>query len=185
MTDPNEERLGLMFVHWVTDLPQEDVVRRYRELPLEERVDIEGYAFEKSATALNSEEPYGDRFEILARCFDIFADAEDRPTSPSSVALLRRRAHALRHPEEWRHKQSAAAERNQMSERRLRAMALASSCWTYEPLDVRLRRVEEVLPQLNQLADQARTEGNRREHSAIGQDIADLWKLRDALKRRL
>lgn len=183
MTKSNEERLGRMFLDWVTGLSHDEVVRRYRALAFDERVDVEGYAFEESGAALNSDEPYGERFEVLARCFDVFADADDAPPLLSSENLLRRRARALRSPDEWREEHRAAAKQNQMSDRRLRALALASSCFADEPNDVRLRRIEEVLPQLNELADQADAEGNRREHSAIAEDIVGVWRLRDDLRR--
>ncbi len=185
MTGPNEERVGRMFLNWVATLPREEVVRRYRAMPADQRDDLEGYAFVESAAALNSDEPYGDRLELLARCFDAFADADDASPLLSSEALFRERAEELRHPEGWRKEQEAEAKRHQLSERRLRALALASSCLADEPDDVRLRRIEEVLPQLNQLADQAVAEGDLDDESAIGEDIVGLWRLRDDLRRGL
>ena len=185
MTDPNENRLGRMFLDWVTTLPHEEVLRRYRALGRRDRMDLEGYAFEESAAALNSDEPYGDRLEVLARCFDAFADADDAPPLLSSESLFRERAHELRHPEDWREEQRAEARRSQLSDRRLRALALASSCWADEPRDARLRRIEEVLPELHQLADQAVAEGDSADESAIGEDIVGLWRLRDDLRRGL
>lgn len=154
MTEQDEKRLGSIFYDWVTGLPHEEVLRRYRALAPDDRMAVEGYAFRESAAALNSDEPYGDRLEALAQCFEVFMEGEDVPPMYSSGAIFRRRAHALRHPEEWRDEQ-AAAERNRMSERRLRALALASSCLVDDATDVRLRRIEEVLPKLNQLASQA------------------------------
>lgn len=180
MTDANEKRVGRMFLDWVASLPQGEVLRRYRALPRKDRLDVEGFAFAESAAALNSDEPYGNRLEILARCFDAFADADDAPPLLSSANIFRERAHELRHPEEWRNAPGPPP----ASEGRLRALALASSCWADDATDARLRRIEEVLPELNQLASQAAAEGNLSEQSAIGQDIGDLWKLREELRLR-
>lgn len=186
MTNANEERLGRMFLDWVKRLPLEEVVRRYRALESSDRVDVEGYAFEESAAALNSDEPYGDRLEALARCFDAFADAaKDAPPLLSSESLFRERAHELRHPAEWREEQRAAADRSQLSDRLLQAMALASSCVTDEPSAVRLRRIEEVLPKLNQLADEAVAEGDFNDESVIGENIVMLRRLRADLQAGL
>lgn len=183
MTDANEQRLGRMFLDWIASLPPEEILARYRALTRDDRLDIEGFAFEESAAVLNMDKPDSDYLEMLARCFDTFTDAEDVPPMYSSADLFRKRAHALRHPEEWREEQSAAAKRNLLSERRARALALASSCWADAPRDVRLRRIEEILPQLNQLAGEAAAEGNLPEKSAIAEDIVGLWRLRDALKQ--
>ncbi|MBO0745068.1 MAG: hypothetical protein J2P43_08630, partial [Candidatus Dormibacteraeota bacterium] len=183
MTDASKKRLGEMLQRWVATLTRDEVVRRYRGLSWDEKMAATGYGWQESASALNSAEPYNNHLEILARCFEVFADAEEPDPVLSSEKRFRERAHALRNPDEWRVEQRTAAERNRMSDRRLHALALASSCLAEGPTDVRLRRIEEVLPQLNELADQAAAEGNLREQSAIGTDIGDLWKLRDALRR--
>lgn len=183
MTDQDEE-LCTAFRGWITTLPHQEVVRRYRALSKGERVSLRDHGWEKSTAALNSRDPYNDRFEILARWFDVFADGDVADPLLSSADLFRERAHDLRHADETRKEHEAAAKRNQISERRAKALALASSCWADDPRDVRLRRIEEILPQLDQLAGQAAAEGNLPEKSAIAEDIVGLWRLRDALKQR-
>ncbi len=185
MNEASKTRLGEALLGWVVTQPHDEVVRRYRALSWDDKMAVTGYGWEESASALNSSEPPLARLELLARCFDVFADGEDVDPLLSSKKLFRRRANALRHPEGWRKEQEAEAKRHQLSERRLRALALASSCLADEPDDVRLRRIEEVLPQLNQLADQAVAEGDLDDESAIGEDIVGLWRLRDDLRRGL
>ena len=181
MTDEDEQLLSA-FRGWVARLPRQEAVRRYRALTRAERAKLRDRFWEESGAALNSRDPYSDRFESLARCFDLFAEGDVADPLLSSSDLFRERADELRHPEEWREEQRSAAQRDRLSDRRLRALALASSCLAEGPIDARLRRIEDVLPQLKQLADQAVAEGDLDDESAIGEDIVGLWRLRDDLR---
>lgn len=181
MRETNGQRLGRRFLDSVMRLSRGEVLHRYQALSREDRLDLEGYAFEESAAVLNSEDPPGERMEAFARCFDVFADADDAPPWLSSAQLFRERAYELRHPEEWRERQRTAAMRK-MPARRLRAMNLVSSCMADGPVDVRLRQIEDVLVELHKLADEAVAEGELDVESAIGEDIVSLWRLREAVQ---
>lgn len=176
MTDHTDAGLA----GWVAALPHEEVVRRYRALPDAVRFRLIADAWDEVGDLYRSDEPYGERVEHLARRFEVFADGEDRDLPGSSAQELRKTAHDLRHPEEWR---AAVRAQNALSEGRLQALALASSCWSDDPDQVRLGRIEEVLPQLNRLADQAVADGRLEDQAAIGEDIAGLWRLREALQQ--
>lgn len=175
MTTHHDDPLDAALVGWIATLSQADAVRRFRALAPEQRRELEDRSWVEVRQVFYSDEPYSDRIEGLARRFEVFA--QESPGVPDEICL--RTAHDLRHLDQWRIAERA---NNPVSERRLQALALASSCVADGPTEVRLRRIEEVLPQLKRLASEAEADGELDEQSAIGGDIAMLWQLRDALR---
>jgi hypothetical protein len=74
----------------------------------------------------------------------------------------------------------AEYERSKTPEVILQAMALANSCWSVEPVDARLRRIEDALQQLSALYDSVDEEEVER-RGAIGEQIASVYRLREGL----
>jgi hypothetical protein len=183
MTPTDDERLANDFTAWVAQLSHERAVQKCAALPLGDQLMLDGRAIGEAYLALADDDGNDAAYlEEIARRLDVLADADSSDPAFERAKELRDTAAALRNPEEWRAQNRAEAAAYQISEARLESLALTQSCWAQIPVEARLRRIEEVLPRIRELADRARAEGHEDEEPAFGEDIGSLWKLRESLR---
>lgn len=185
MRGPADDRLAAQFAGWVAELPHAEAVQRCRSLGEDAHFALTLRAEREVSTFLGSDKPCGPEAEELARRLDVLADAEPEidplyawPTKPD----LHQTASDVRHPEEWRARLAAEAERNRITPAHAEALGLVGSCASAEgTVEERLQRIAEVLKRLDQLGEAAYQRGDYSENMVISRYQADVWRMRDDL----
>ncbi|MFZ0215139.1 MAG: hypothetical protein WAM30_04275 [Candidatus Dormiibacterota bacterium] len=158
-------------------LPREQVVELCGSLDEFELFLLVQDEVHAAGEALGVDDPDSRLLEPQARRLDLLMGITDDPEDQED---LREMARNLRRAPEYVAEMKAEYERTKTPEVILQAMAIAGSCWSDEPVEARLRRIEDALQQLSALYESVDEQEVER-RGAIGEQIASVYRLREGL----